>query len=177
MSHNCGYAVALKTTAAGGGVFSLTHVDGGTSSAPQRGLQPRGSSSGVGSLTIYNPSSSTTPRMYPVEVKFDSNGIALIDFMYDHAVIPHTVAGPGGILATNFRYRTKIGSSIVNGNGQLLHFSNIGHTSRMGRHMATPSVPLPRVQNAIDAMVARARQLAAVANSMSRPCLAGIVIV
>ena len=177
MSHNCGYAVAIKTSATGGGVFSLTHIDGGTSSAPQRELQPRGTSSGVGSLTIYNPRSSATPRMYPVETKFDSHGIALIDFMYDHAVIPHAVAGPGGILATNFRYRTKIGTAIRNGTGQLLHFSNVGHTSRIGRHMATPSVPLPRIQNAIDAMVARARQLAAVANSMSRPCLAGIVIV
>ena len=177
MSHNCGYVAALKTTATGGGVFSLTHIDGGASSVAQREIMPRGATSGVGSLEIFSTHSTATPRMYPVDCKFDRNGIALIDFMYDHAVTPHTVAGPGGILATNFRYRIKTGTSATNGTGQLLHFSNVGQTSRIGRHMSTPSVPLPRIQNAIDAMVARARQLAAVANSMSRPCLAGIVVI
>ena len=177
MPHNCGYVVALKTTASAGGVFSLTKIDGANSSAPERGVELPGTTSGVGALTIYSAHSTATPRLYPVDCKFDAHGMALIDFMYDHAVVPRTVAGPGGILTTNFTYRVKDGTTSTNGTGQLLHFSNVGQTSRMGRHIATPSVPLPRVQDAIDSMVARARQLAAVANSMSRPCLAGIVIV
>ena len=180
MSHNCGYAVALKTTATGGGVFSLTHIDGATHTT-SRGiggtLIGRGATAGTGSLDIYDPNSSATPHMYPVDVKFDQNGVALIAFMYDHGVIPHAVAGPGGILATNFRYRTKIGTTINDAVGQLLHLSNVGDTSRIGRVIRTPSVPLPRIQNAIDAIMSRARQLAAIGNSMSRPCLAGVVIV
>lgn len=177
MTFNCGHVAAVKASSTIGGVFSISHIDGGARRAPAREVPEIGSTIGTGELEVFKPWSQDRPAHYPLDCKFDSDGIAVIDFLYDHGVTPHTVSGPGGILATNFRYRVKLGSSGNTGSGQLLHFTNVGATSRIAPHFVTPSVPIDRIQGAVDKLVAQARRLAAVINSMSRPCLAGIVVV
>lgn len=169
--------MAIKASGIGGGALTLNDVSGSDGSV-QRGLPQRGTQVSLGSLPIYNPYSPTSP-MYRPSCKFSSNGIAVIQFLYDFSAIPHTVSGPGGILATPCSYSIGgiPGNSSYTGNGQLLHFSNVADFSRTSPHFSTPSVPIPRIQSVIDEATAMARRLAGVINPMSRHVMAGLIII
>ena len=180
MSYNIGYAVALKTSGNGGGIFTINNIAGGTS--PQtnvRGLIQPGNTAGNGSLPIHNPSHPKLSMQYPININFSGDGVAIIPFLYDHGCIPHTVSSPSGILATPFRY-TIAGipdRARVNERGLLLHFSNLANFSRASPHFKTPSIPIPSFQRMINAVTERARLLYSIHNTLSHPMMAGIIIV
>lgn len=186
MSFNIGYFIVLKTSATRGGRLSINHIDGPDARAPRRGLVPRGQHAGSSCLSIFKPLAPTHPIQYPVGTNFSDNGIAIVEFLYDHSVIPRTVSAPGGIFATQCRYSIAdvLGHNTTNADGLLLHFSNVTDFSRTSRQFITPLVsqilgyPVPTnlVDRAIGEITTKARRLAAIINSMSRPVMAGVII-
>ena len=178
MSFNIGYFIAFKTSGTGGGVLNIEHIDGSVASA-QRGLPQRGQSIGLGTLPIFNPHSPSSTIHYPLTTKFSNRGLAILQFLYDFSAIPHTVAGPSGILATPCQY--SIGAvprynSMIR-QGLLLHFSNVGDFSNASPHFSTPSLPIRSIQSYIDEATTMARRLSAISNPLSRHTMAGIVMV
>ena len=174
MSFNIGYLMAIKTNGIGGGALTLTEVSGSDGSA-QRGLPERGTRVGVGSLPIFNPVAPTSPLNRP-SCKFSSNGIAIIEFLYDYSAIPQTVSisrGRINVMATPCSYVI----DGIRGNDLLINFMNLADFENTSPNFLTPSFPVPRIQSMIDEAATMARRLAAIINPLSRHVLAGVIVV
>src|SRR5262245_20275436 len=101
---NVGYLMGLNLAGVAGGAISLVHVDAPSHSVG-RGIHPS-----AASLPLYSPSNPTSALFRP-SAKFDARGIAVVEFLWDAASIPATVASRTGITATRCRYEAKVGAS------------------------------------------------------------------
>lgn len=169
MSFNVGVIVGVKPSRRGGGVFTVSHIDG-PSHRVSRGLTGR-----PAPLDVWTHPSS--PRRYPIDHKFDADGIALVPFLWDAASMPQTTTTRGGQISTRFAWLTKFGSTPTHGTGDLRWFSNLGDVRRMSPHFTMPTIPIRRLNDAAEKAEQRARQLYGVINSLSRIVIAGMVIV
>ena len=175
---NAGVVVALKMTAVGGGSFGITYITG-PAHRNARGLSARPAPLDI---CIVHPSSSpfsttlhVTPLHYPVSMKYDASGCAIIPFHWDASSVPAT-GSHGGIVTIAFDY-VHNATRVLHGSGHLYMLSNVTHIATMS-HFRLPSgvASLPATaRRALSTAERRARTLAGIVNSLSRPALAALV--